>query len=1054
MQQIPRSIVLIVLILMVSVSAFAQNAGFSGEVTDPQNAVVANADVRVVNQATGVERLTKTNGSGFYAVPYIAPGHYKISAQAPGFEKSVSEEIIITVGQMMVINFQLKLGAMTDAVTVSAGSQVMNTTDATVSTVVDRQFVENIPLNGRSFEALITLAPGVQTNVADSGKFAVNGQRGNANYFMVDGVSANVSSWFGTGIGSQEAAGTLPITNVQGGFNGLVSVDDLQELQVLTSTFSPEFGRSPGAEVILVTRSGTNQFHGALYEYLRNEVFDANDWFANALGFSRPPRRLNDYGGSLGGPVRFPGYTGRDKTFFFFSYENQNFKLPYVAQTIVPTLAARQSATLDAAPILNAFPKPNGADVGLDGAIFNAVDAAPTHSYDLSLRVDHRFSDKYSLFGRFNFSPSWDSYQDFYDFAERIADKSNIQTYTIGSAQVFNSRWVNEIRANYTRTYASTTHTLTALGGAVPPSNAVLWPAGQVPAYGNSEFGIFNVGGSYSIGFAPGRENANVPHQYQVVDNLSYLRGKHQFKFGADNRLIRSDVSPQNLVSNVLFVNPTDATSGIVTMNTGTASEVDFYNIAGQTIDFKAFSAYAQDSWRVTPRLSLTFGMRWEINPAPATVKGPKPYTACCAEDLANLTLSAVGEPKYPTTYHNLAPRLGLAYQIVQTPGRQLVVRGGAGIFYDLGQSGNFGDNSWPYSNFISDSEVPFPVPGSFFTFPPVDPVPSPSNPAQVTMADTNFRLPRTHEWNLTLEQSFGSGQAMSVAYVGARGHALLRAENFIDPNPNFSFVEVYRNNGFSSYDSLQVQYTRRLTHGLQAYATYTYSHSIDNASSDTASVIPALFVNTHIDKGNSEFDVRHTFNGAFVYLVSVPKMGSVANALLRDWSIQGIFTARTALPFDILATDPQSISDPLFFATARANLVPGQPHFLYDSNFPGGKAANPAAFSELNVGQVQGDLGRNILRGFGLVQFDFSLMRQFKIKDKATFEFRIEAFNIFNHPNFSNPNWFTGFVGTPNFGQSASMFGASLGGFPGSVSSLFAIGGPRNLQLALRFEF
>lgn len=1043
------------LALFLSGHALAQNAGLSGEVTDPQKAVVPNAEVRVVDRETALERRTRTNESGFYLVPYLAPSSYRIIVQAAGFETVVREEITAAVGQMLVVNFELRIGPTSERVNVKASSPLLNTTDATVSTMVDRQFVENLPLNGRSFQALIYLAPGVQINVTDQGQFAVNGQRGNANYFTVDGVSANVVSWYGIGQYAQASAGTLPATNIQGGFNGLVSVDDLQELQVLTSTFSPEYGRSPGAEVILVTRSGTNQYHGVLYEYLRNEAFDANDWFANALGFARYERRLNDYGGTFGGPVRLPVFDGHDKTFFFFSYENQGFKIPDVLQSIVPTLTARQSATPAAAQVLNAFPKPNGADLGLDGAAYNAVDPTPTHSYDLSLRVDHRFSDKYSIFGRFNYSPSSSRFLGCCDLAEKDIYVQNVQTYTVGATQVFSSRLVNEIAGNYTRSVGSLISTMTTLGGAVPPPNSVLWPGGTIPAVGVSYFFVYNVGGSYYIGFSSGRGAVNIPHQYQVVDNLSYLRGKHQFKFGVDSRLDRTDVGSY-LQSDVFFVNPTPTTSGIVPLNSGTATEVDASKQAGETIDYTAFSAYARDAWQVTPRLSLTYGTRWEINPSPTTVTGQKPYTACCATDLTNLTLSAAGAPYYPTNYHDFAPRLGVAYQIQQTPGRQLVVRGGGGIFYDLGQTGSFGDNTWPASNFVSALGAPYPVPPGYLTFPPVNPVPSPSNPAIVAMADTDFRLPRTYEWNVTLEQSVGASQVFSVAYVGARGHDLLRSETYPNPNLDYAFVELVTNNGFSSYDSLQAQFTRKLAHGFQAYASYAYAHSIDNASSDAVDAIPAQFVKTYIDKGNSDFDVRHTFNGAFVYSVPTPQMGKVANAFLHNWSIQGIFRAQSALPFNILAANPQDVSDPSFFgSTPRANLVPGQPLFLYSSSFPGGKEANPAAFTVLSPGQVQGDLGRNFLRGFGLTQFDFSLMRRFHLKDKATIEFRVEAFNILNHPNFANPSGFNDFVGAPEFGQSLSMFGFGLGeGAPGLISPLFAIGGPRDLQLALRLEF
>jgi hypothetical protein len=1042
-------------------SAFGQNAEFSGEVSDQKKAVVPNAEVRIVNLKTAVERKTKTNDSGFYVVPYLVPGTYRIFVHAPGFETAVSEEIIATVGQRLVLKFQLRLGPLAERVSVTADPLVMNTTDGTVSTVVDRQFVADIPLNGRSFQSLITLAPGVQTNVTssgDQGQFAVNGQRANANYFTVDGVSANVASWYFPGQYAQASAGTLPATNIQGGFNGLVSVDDLQEFQILTSTSSPEFGRSPGAQVIMVTRSGTNQYHGAMYEYFRNEAVDANDWFVNALGLPRPPLRLNDYGTTFGGPVRFPGYDGHDKTFFFLSYENQDFKLPVVMQSVVPTLAARQSATPDAAPILNAFPKPNGVDLGLDGAAFDTAYGAPTHSYDTSFRVDHRFNDRYDIFGRFNYSASSNSFLDPADLAETNTTRAEIQTYTAGVTQVFNSSWVNEIRANYTRTVGSATAKITTFGGAVPPADSVLWPGGKVPAYGYSIFAIDNVAGLPFTSFLSGRENANVPHQYNVVDNLSYLHAKHQFKFGADYRLLRTDISPIILGSVIGFANPTPTTSGIETLNSGTGADVTIFNQAGETIDYKAFSAYAQDVWRISDRLTVMYGTRWEINPSPKSVAGQQPFTACCAANLETLTLSEPGALYYPTSYRNFAPRIGGAYQVLQTPGRQLIVRGGGGIYYDLGQSGAFGENNWPYSNFIFTSNVPFPIPPSDFTLPPVNPVPSPTNPAIVTIAGTNFRLPRTYQWNVTIEQSLAASKVVSIAYVGARGKDLLRSEIYLDPNRDFSTVQLVANSGFSRYDSLQLEFTSTLAQGFQANASYTYSHSIDNASSDSAKVIPARFVKTFIDKGNSDLDVRHTLNGAFVYLVPVPKLGKAAKAFLHGWSIQGIFTARTALPFDILVANPQFITDPRFNAAPRANLVPGQPLFLHSSAFPGGKAANPAAFGELKPGQVQGDLGRNSLRGFGLVQFDFSVKRRFNLKDKVAMEFLIEAFNIFNHPNFANPSSssFTNSLGAPNFGQSGSMFATGLGGGgnQGGISPLFAIGGPRDLQLALRFEF
>jgi hypothetical protein len=1048
--------------MLLAVVAHGQSvsATLSGNVTDQQGAAISGAKIAVRNNATALRRERVTDNQGSFTVTELPPGTYVVLAEHDGFAPLEVTGVVLHASDERSLSITLKIGSVTQSVTVTSEAYTVNDSMA-VGTDVDRQFVENIPLNGRSFQSLIDLVPGVQTNVTtsgDQGQFSVNGQRANANYFTVDGVSANVGTWNFDSLYGQAASGSLPATNIQGGFNGLVSLDDLQEFQILTSTFSPEYGRSPGAQVILVTRSGTNQFHGSLYEYLRNEAFDANDWFANSLGLPRAPLRLNDYGGTLGGAVRLPGYDGRDHTFFFFSYENQGLKLPQTLQSTVPSLAVRQSAIPSAAQVLNGFPKPNGVAQPPDGAAFNLDYGAPTNSYSTSFRVDHRFNDKYTIWGRFNYSPSNSNSLDSYDLAEVDTVGTDLQTYTFGSTQNLNSRWVNDIRGNYTRVAGSASAKITTLGGAVPIPTSVLWPGGQVPAQGYSIFSIANVGGTFNIGPTSGGEGLNVPHQYEALDNLSYLHGSHQFKFGVDFRLISTYIVTIPLGSNVIFdPSATVGPTGIELMNTGVDTYALYFNIPGETIHYKAFSAYVQDRWRVNPRLTLTYGTRWEVNPSPKTVAGEAPYTACCASNLSNLTLSAQGASYYPTTYHNFAPRLGAAYQIVTTPGRQLVVRSGAGIFYDLGQTGYFGNNSWPYGNFIFNVGTPFPVPTRYATFPAPNPVPSPSNPASITMTSTDYTLPRTYQYNLTLEQSLGNSQVLSVAYVGEWGSDLLRNEIYSDPNPDYSQVTEVTNNGFSSYNGLQVQFRRRLSHGFQSLVSYTYSHSIDNASSDSSVVIPAQFAKTTIDKGNSNFDVRHNLSGAFTYSIPNPTMGAVARALLHNWSLQGILLARSALPFDILESGYGI--DPRFQAIARADLVPGQPLFLYRSTLPGGKEANPAAFTTLAPGETQGDLGRNSLRGFGLTQFDFSVIRRGKIKEAVTVEFRAEAFNIFNHPNFANPGsypLYNNYVGSPMFGQAPAMFNVGLGGGSnaGGFSPLFATGGPRDLQLALRFEF
>lgn len=1054
---------LLICLALLAVSAQAQSvsATLSGIVTDQLGAAIAGAKITVRNSATALRRERVTDNQGYFTVAELPPGTYTVQSEHEGFARLEMTGIVLNASDDRSLSIRLKVGSLSQSVTVTEQTNTVNDSMA-VGTVVDRQFVENIPLNGRSFQSLIDLVPGVQVNVTssgDQGQFSVNGQRSNANYFTVDGVSANVGTWNFDSIYGQAAAGSLPATNIQGGFGGLVSVDDLQEFQILTSTFSPEFGRSPGAQVMLVTRSGTNDYHGSVYEYLRNEAFDGNDWFANQLGLPRAPLRLNDYGGTFGGPIRLPGYNGHDHTFFFFSYENQGFKLPQTFQSTVPTMAVRQAATGPSADVLNGFPEPNGAAQPPDGAAFNLAYGVPTHSYSASLRLDHRFNDKYTLWGRVNYAPSNSQTLDNYDLAEVDTNGTEIQTYTAGSTQVFSPRWINDFRANYTRVAGSSSAVITSLGGAVPIPQSVLWPGGTPPSEGYSIFSLANVGGQFNIGPTSGGEGLNVPRQYEALDNLSYLRGSHQFKFGVDYRLISTTIVIIPLGSNTIF-DPTSTVgpTGIELMESGVDTYALYFNIPGERLHYKAFSSYAQDQWRITPRLTLTYGTRWEINPSPKTVAGQAPYTACCSSNLTNLTLSAQGAPYYSTSYREFAPRLGVAYQIVTAPGRQLVLRSGTGIFYDLGQTGSFGNNNWPYGNFIFNVGTPFPVPSSFATFPPVNPVPSASNPANITMVSDGYTLPRTYQYNVTLEQSLGSSQVVSVAYIGEWGRKLLRNEIYSNPNPDFSQVTIITNNGFSSYNGLQLQYTRRLTHGLQALVSYTYAHSLDNASSDSSAVIPAAFAPASIDKGNSNFDVRHNIGAAFTYSIPNPQMGVVGNALLHNWSLQGILSARSALPFDVLESGFGT--NPLFQAIPRADVVSGMPLYLYGSVYPGGKAANPAAFTVLAANETQGDLGRNYLRGFGLTQFDFSLIRRAKFfKEKLTAEFRAEAFNLFNHPNFANPGSypaFNNYIGAPNFGESPAMFGTGLGGGgnQGGFNPLFAAGGPRDLQLALRFEF
>ena len=334
---------LCVVVLFSGSFVFAQSPDGSirGIVFDPDAKSIAGAEIIVVNDATGVKYLTSTNAEGLYAVENLPPGPYRIQVSKFGFKGVIKPGLILNVQDSLTLNFRLPIGASSITVTVEGGAPLIDTTDASVSTVVDRQFAENLPMNGRSFQTLLQLTPGVvavSSTAQDSGQFSVNGQRAVSNYWMVDGVSANVGIGAASATPGNGFGGTLGSFSAMGGTNSLVSVDAMQEFRLQTSTYAPEFGRTPGGQISIVTRSGTNRFHGTAFDYIRNDVFDANNWFANSAGLAKPRERQNDFGGTIGGPLR------KDKSFFFLSYEGLRLRLPETALSNVPDMAAREAA--------------------------------------------------------------------------------------------------------------------------------------------------------------------------------------------------------------------------------------------------------------------------------------------------------------------------------------------------------------------------------------------------------------------------------------------------------------------------------------------------------------------------------------------------------------------------------------------------------------------------------------------------------------------------------------------------------------------------------------
>ncbi|HKR02591.1 MAG TPA: carboxypeptidase regulatory-like domain-containing protein, partial [Pyrinomonadaceae bacterium] len=1050
-----------------SARAQSATATLSGTVMDEAGAVIPAVQITLLNLDTALQRHAVTDDNGSYVVPLLPPGRYNVTAQREGFGTVEIRNVVLNTGDQQALRVKLKVGEIGESVTVIEDPSSVQESIA-VGTTVNRNFVEHLPLNGRSFQSLFGLTPGVvltRASFNEQGQFSVNGQRANANYFMVDGVSANIGVSAGSAPG-QSAGGSLPALTALGSTNNLVSIDALEEFRILTSTYAAEFGRTPGAQVSIITRSGTNEFRGTLFNYFRNDALDAGDWFANSRGLRRPAIRQNDFGGVLGGPIV------RDRAFFFSSYEGLRLRQPQVAITEVPSLSARLLAPASIKPFLNAFPIPNGPETQAGFAEFAASYSDPSSLNATSLRIDAVVSERLAVFGRYNYATSATtqrgstivpgfSVQTVVNptVSQSLNNLSraelNTETVTWGATLSFSTRTVNDLRVNWSRARGATTFSLDDFGGAASLPSSLLFPSSAAPEDAGFQF-LLNGGINSSL--VVGKNVDNLQRQVNLVDNLSLVRGSHQLKFGVDYRRLTPVYNSLRYNQSVVYDGVTgDAGSPPGTALSGIARSVQVFAGADPRFPvFTNFSAYAQDTSRVTPRLALVYGLRWEVNPPPVEAHGNSPFTVQNLDEPATITLAPRGTRLWKTTYNNFAPRVGLAYQLSDEQGQELVFRGGIGIFYDLGngQSAQGFGSVFPFVAVKRFTNVPYPLSPEQATPPPfsLDP------PFGTVIAfDPNLKLPRTFQWNLALERSLGPSQTIAVAYVGSIGQRLLREDVLLNSNQNFPLIRVTRNAAESSYHSMQAQYVRRLSNGLQALVSYTWAHSIDNASSDSLSrvriagatgTVGEIASTSSTVRGPSDFDVRHSLSAAVTYNLPAPRADSVWRAVLRNWSIDGIWRARTAAPVNVVVRS-DVIGDDLIVELQRPDLVEGVPLYIADPTAPGGRRINRDAFvvpTELR----QGTLGYNALRGFGVTQLDVALRRQFSLGERFRLQFKTEVFNLFNHPNFGNPN---NVLSSSSFGRSTQMFGRSLGngGINGGLSPLYQVGGPRSVQLALK---
>jgi Ca-activated chloride channel family protein len=923
------------------------------------------------------------------------------------------------------------VGGISQMVMVTSSTSYLNTSSSSVSSTVEARELSSLPLNERSVMSLATFAPGVVAPAPASqgrgGGLSSNGQRAGSNSFEIDGVSADLRTAPIVQSPGAPRRGVAPATSDVAG--GLATLDAAQEFTVRTDQIEPQYGRTAGAQLSVITRSGTNEMRGSLFGHFGHESLDANDWFANSRGAARQPRRLAGYGGTLGGPLK------RDETFFFLSYEGQRRRLPAFGITDVPTLASRLSAPASVRPFLDAFPLPNGAARADGFAEFAAGHSNPARLDAFGLRLDHRVDDRLTLNARYALAGAGSEARGAGGSTLNTLTRVSESTHSLtgSAAYTVSPEMVAELRGNYSRVAARGSRLLDSFGGASMPGGDT--PAGALLAGRGGSF-VFDLGGR-GAALAPASESLDLQRQLNLVGALSVIAGTHALKFGADYRRLSPVVGARTPERLVYF-------DGVAGALTGKAARDGEFTRAGSVRPvFDNLSAYAQDEWKVSSRLTLTYGLRWELSRAPR-LGGPTSAAAVTqAEDSSRLALAPAGAPLWATTFFNFAPRAGLAYQLSGDSGREVVLRAGFGLFHDTtdGWAGHAFADSHPFLGGGARFDVPFTADGAqgaaFGGAGGAAPLGVP-----LAAFDPRLKLPYTLRWNLSAERALGSGQSLSASYVGAAGRRLLLTRTLIEPSPDFSLVRLTNNGAESDYHSARLQFTRNLRRGLHALASYTWAKSLDDLSEDTAAHALLRGEGRGVERGPSDFDVRHTLSGLVSYKLPTPFGGGVWRALTREWTLDAVFNARSAKPLEVLYGYPVAYG----FVFLRPDLRGGSPLHIIDPSAAGGRRVNPAAFV-LPGALRQGTLGRNALRGFSFQRLDAALRRQFDLNERVGLQLRVEAFNLLNHPNFDDPS------GTLAFSGGAP--GASRAFRPDhNFGRAHSAAGARTVQLSLKLTF
>jgi len=1068
------------LMLCFSLTAFGQRntAGISGTTTDSSGAVVPGAQVVVIRTSTGSTNKTQSNDNGFYQVPNLVPGSYTLRVEHPGFQAYVQEGIILQVDQAATVNVALRVGNLTESVTVTAEPPLVDVRTQNLTTVITPAMAQEVPLNGRNVLQLMALAPDVSPGGSRCFAQGASRPESKVTFISSSGTRSNQTAFYLDGGINED-----PYTEIA---NIFPNPDAIQEFSVQTNSYSAKFGGRGGGVVNAATRSGANNFHGSAFEFFRNYDLNARNFFASTTdGLKR-----NQYGFSLGGPVQ------KNKTFFFVSWQATKVRsLPTQNEAVTPTAAQLggdfSSISTQLVDPNNQAPFPGnqipvsrfdpislnvlkGVPVGAPGTGLSFYSTS-THTDDNQWmgRVDHNFSDKVRVFGRYLYDRLDEPGSIINNNILSVTDTAywQSQNITLGAAYVPNPNLVGDL----TLTYNRVTHI--ALG----PTDIPGWidlgvnVADEAATAGASGDGFYlNVGGYFSANWDP---LYRVPRgEYDISNNWTYIRGAHTMEFGGEV-IFEQGVLEQVFLSQGSF-NFSSQISGdnLLDFMLGKPSDFQQFSPTYESLHRVLPALYFNDSWKATRRLTLNLGVRW----APWKMFSEQSnqyaiFTIGGAEQnlrskvYTNLPPGVLvpGDPgvrdtAVPTYNHIFDPRIGLAWDIFGDG--KTSVRAGFGIYHDLinVNSNNDTISAPPWALSV---DIPFPVSladpyqGHNVPFPAFRPFPSNQTfafPYFGNEFDPTMAYPVIQQWNLALERQLWKGLLVRAAYEGMESYHLFGGveqnaavyipgestfENTQDRRPMgqyFTSNSINTATGTASYNALAITVEKRAAHGLTFLAGYRWAKMLDELNGGGTSLGQGDYTtpDPKFDHALSSVDVNHQFIGSYVWELPTPQsLGFFGRNVIGGWRSSGVLTLRAGFPYSILSGLDYSYSG---IGSDRADLI-GDPS-LAGSRSKAAQLAewfNTAAFT-FNAPGTFGNAGRNILRAPGLATFDFSMSKSFPLKfgpfaETQHLDFRAEAFNLFNRANFGRPDRT---ITDPTFGQ------------------VLSAGDPRILQLALRYSF